>query len=133
MSRMVGGTFGVAVLGALVATLGRSRIDTLLPSLSAADRARLADGLGSGGVQHGLTPQVVDASHRAYVYALQNGLRLGSAVAFVGALVAWALIANRPEPVAATATATAPDAQADVDPGALAAAKGHATAEAVHA
>jgi EmrB/QacA subfamily drug resistance transporter len=131
MSRMVGGTFGVAVLGALVATLGRSRIDTLLPSLSATDRARLADGLGSGGVQHGLTPQVVDASHRAYVYALQNGLRLGSAVAFVGALVAWALIANRPEPVGVTATA--PDAQAEVDPGALAAAEGHATAEAVHA
>jgi EmrB/QacA subfamily drug resistance transporter len=131
MSRMVGGTFGVAVLGALVATLGRSRLDTLLPSLSAANRAQLADGLGSGGVQHGLAPGVVDASHRAFVYALQNGLRLGSAVALVGAVFAWALIANRPAPVPATATALQLDP--DVDPGAPAAAESRATAEAVHA
>ena len=33
MNRMVGGTFGVAVLGAMVATLGRSKIDQLLPAL----------------------------------------------------------------------------------------------------
>jgi EmrB/QacA subfamily drug resistance transporter len=32
MSRMVGGTFGVAVIGALVTTVGRARIDALLPS-----------------------------------------------------------------------------------------------------
>ena len=32
MNRMVGGTFGVAILGALVATLGRSKIDQLLPA-----------------------------------------------------------------------------------------------------
>ena len=31
MNRMVGGTFGVAVLGAMVSTLGRSEIDRLLP------------------------------------------------------------------------------------------------------
>jgi hypothetical protein len=128
MSRMVGGTFGVAVLGALVATLGRSRLDTLLPSLSAADRSQLADGLGSGGVQHGLTPQVVDASHRAFVYALQNGLRLGAAVAFVGAVFAWALIANRPAPAPAAGLEVDP-----VDPDAVAAAEVRATAEAVHA
>ena len=33
MNRMVGGTFGVAVLGALVSTLGSSRIKQLLPAL----------------------------------------------------------------------------------------------------
>src|SRR3954466_10592697 len=33
MSRMVGGTFGVAAMGALVSGLGRSRIDDLLPNL----------------------------------------------------------------------------------------------------
>ena len=32
MSRMVGGTFGVAVMGALIAGLGRSKLDELLPS-----------------------------------------------------------------------------------------------------
>src|ERR1035438_5703311 len=54
MNRMVGGTFGVAILGAMVATLGRSKIDQLLPHLPAGARARLAGGLGSGGVQHGI-------------------------------------------------------------------------------
>ncbi|MCW2969040.1 MAG: transporter [Solirubrobacterales bacterium] len=95
MSRMVGGTFGVAVLGAMVSTLGRSKIDQLLPGAPADARARLAGSLGSGGVLHGLSVQAVDASQRAFVYALQYGLRLGSAVALVGAVLAWTLIASR--------------------------------------
>jgi EmrB/QacA subfamily drug resistance transporter len=101
MSRMVGGTFGVAVLGALVATLGRSRIDQLLPSVPASARSALANGLGSGGTVHNAPAQVVQAAHEAFVYALQNGLRLGSAVALAGALVAWALIGRERTPVAA--------------------------------
>jgi EmrB/QacA subfamily drug resistance transporter len=96
MNRMVGGTFGVAVLGAMVSTLGRSEIDKLLPGLSSAARARLAGGLGSGGTLHGVPPQVVQASHHAYVYALQYGLRLTSAVALIGALLGWMLVARRP-------------------------------------
>ena len=40
MSRMVGGTFGVAVMGALVTTIGRSKIDSLLPHVPAATRRR---------------------------------------------------------------------------------------------
>jgi len=95
MSRMVGGTFGVAVLGAMVSTLGRSRIDQLLPAAPSGERARLAGSLGSGGVLHGVSAQVVDASQRAFVYALQYGLRLGSAVALLGAVVAWTLVARR--------------------------------------
>jgi EmrB/QacA subfamily drug resistance transporter len=98
MSRMVGGTFGVAVLGAMVSTLGASRLAELLPAVSSSARARLADGLGSGGVLHGAGGAIVQASHNAFVYALQYGLRLGAAVALVGALLAWALIARRPEP-----------------------------------
>ncbi len=92
MNRMVGGTFGVAVLGAMVATLGRSKIDQLLPSLPAASRARLAEGLGSGAAPHGASTQILDAGRSAFIYALQNGLRLGSAVALVGAISAFALI-----------------------------------------
>jgi len=112
MSRMVGGTFGVAVLGALVSTLGRSRIDQLLPTVPAETRARLAGSLGSGGVLHGLPVQAIDASQRAFVYALQYGLRLGSAVALIGALLAWTLIGRRveapaPEPEVATIDAPA--------------------------
>jgi EmrB/QacA subfamily drug resistance transporter len=96
MNRMVGGTFGVAVLGALVSTLGRSKLDQLLPTLPAGGRARLAGDLGSGEILHGVSPSVVAAAHQAFVYALQYGLRLGSAVALLGALLAWTLIASLP-------------------------------------
>jgi len=91
MNRMVGGTFGVAILGALVATLGRSRIDQLLPRVPSTERAHLAASLGSVGV-HGVPAHIIAASDEAFAYALQNGLRLGSAVALLGALLAWALI-----------------------------------------
>ncbi len=95
MNRMVGGTFGVAVLGALVATLGRSKLDTLLPAVSAGTRARLADTLGSGGAGP-TSGEVARAMREAYVYALGNGLRLAAAAALLGAVAAWALIAPRP-------------------------------------
>jgi EmrB/QacA subfamily drug resistance transporter len=98
MNRMVGGTFGVAVLGALVSTLGRTEIDRLLPALPASARERLASGLGSGGLLHGVPPHVVDASQRAFVYALSYGLRLGAAVALLGALLGWVLVARRITP-----------------------------------
>src|SRR4051812_26337105 len=91
MSRMVGGTFGIAVMGALIATLGRSKLDDLLPSLPAARRADLAESLGAGGARVG--GAVGRAVQEAYVSALNSGLRLGAAVALFGALVAWALIA----------------------------------------
>jgi len=92
MNRMVGGTFGVAVLGAMIATLGRSKIDQLLPAASASEQARLAAALGSGAAPHGVPAQVIDAGQQAFVYALQYGLRLGSAVAFIGAVLAWTLV-----------------------------------------
>jgi EmrB/QacA subfamily drug resistance transporter len=95
MNRMVGGTFGVAVLGAMVATLGRSKIDQLLPAASSTQRAHLAGALGSGETPHGLPAQVIDASQQAFVYALQYGLRLGSAVALLGAVAAFTLVARR--------------------------------------
>jgi EmrB/QacA subfamily drug resistance transporter len=100
MSRMVGGTFGVAVLGALVTAVGRSKLDQLLPDVPAATRAHLAESLGSGGVVSG-GAAVADAGQQAFVSALNTGLRLGAAVALVGAVVAWALIAERPQPAAA--------------------------------
>ena len=95
MNRMVGGTFGVAILGALVATLGRSKIDELLPQLPDSARAKLAGGLGSGGVAHGVPARVVDGAQQAFVYALHYGLLLGSGVALLGALTAFALIRKR--------------------------------------
>jgi EmrB/QacA subfamily drug resistance transporter len=109
MNRMVGGTFGVAILGALVATLGRSKIDQLLPQLPDSARSRIAGGLGSGGVAHGVPARVIDAAQQAFVYALHYGLLLGSGVALLGALAAFALIRRRSdEEIAAERVAAQP-------------------------
>jgi MFS family permease len=95
MSRMVGGTFGVAVMGALIAALGRSRIDELLPDLSGARRQALTDSLGAGGAR--VSGDVGRAVQDAYVHALNSGLRIASVVALLGAALTWWLIADRPE------------------------------------
>jgi hypothetical protein len=96
MSRMVGGTFGVAALGALVAAVGRHDLDDKLPSLPPGARDRLAENLGV--VPSGSLPaQVADASREAFVHALQLGLKVGATVSFVGAMVALALIQGRPQ------------------------------------
>jgi EmrB/QacA subfamily drug resistance transporter len=109
MSRMVGGTFGVAVLGALVATLGRSKLNELLPTVPASTRADIASSLGAGGgSQAGAPAQIVSAAHQSFVYALQNGLRLGSAVAFLGAVIAFSLV-GRDGVRAPAPTAPGPD------------------------
>jgi EmrB/QacA subfamily drug resistance transporter len=111
MNRMVGGTFGVAILGALVATLGRSKIDQLLPQLPDSARSRIAGGLGSGGVAHGVPARVIDAAQQAFVYALHYGLLLGSGVALLGALAAFALIRRRSDEEIAAERVTAQPAQ----------------------
>jgi len=105
MSRMVGGTFGVAVLGALITALGRSRLADTLPQVPAATRDKLAETLGAGGSGGG-GGAVADAMREAFVYALQNGLRVGAAVALLGAFAAFALIA--PKPVAGAVREPAP-------------------------
>ena len=66
MWRMVGGTFGVAVMGALIIGLGKSKLDDLLPALPNGRRQDLAETLGAGGAHAG--GQVGDA--------VQHGLRL---------------------------------------------------------
>ena len=121
MSRMVGGTFGVAALGALVATIGEARIHELLPSLPAARREALAEGLG-GGAGGPATGPVADALHEAFVSALGAGLRVGAAVAVLGALLGWLLIADR-------AAKPAPAAAAAVDAAAATGAVEHAAGE----
>ena len=113
MSRMVGGTFGVAAMGALITGLGKSKIDDLLPSTPASERQHLADSLGAGGTRVG--GQVGDAVNQAFVYALNDGLRIGAAVAVLGALLAWLLIADRaeaPAEVAATDVVQRAEAEA---------------------
>jgi EmrB/QacA subfamily drug resistance transporter len=95
MTRMVGGTFGVAVMGAIIATLGRARLATLLPKLPAGVRAHIVSGLGSGAVPHGVPQSVLQAGRETYVYALSNTLYVAAGLALLGALLAWMLIEQR--------------------------------------
>jgi MFS family permease len=114
MSRMVGGTFGVAALGALVAALGRSKLEQLLPTLPAGQREHLVDALGAGGsAAGGTSPAVADAMREAFVHALQYGLALGAVVAVLGAIVAAVTLGGaraQHEPVAVDAAAATPAA-----------------------
>ena len=91
MSRMVGGTFGVAAMGALITGLGRHKIDETLPQLPEAARHDLAENLGAGAT--GGAGAVHDAVQQAFLYALNDGLRIASVVCVAGAAMAWLLIA----------------------------------------
>src|SRR5215204_6161974 len=92
MFRMVGGTFGVAALGALVASVGRQDLERSLPAVPEGARERLAEGLGSGGGLHDAPPRVVDAAHAAFVDALGTGLTISAIAVAAGAVLAWLLI-----------------------------------------
>ena len=93
MFRMVGGTFGVAALGALVASVGRHDLEQSLPRVPEPARERLAEGLGSGAGLDGAAPQVADAARAAFVDALATGLLVSAIAVAAGALLAWLLIA----------------------------------------
>jgi EmrB/QacA subfamily drug resistance transporter len=102
MSRMVGGTVGLAVMGALVTAIGRAKIDERLPHLPAATRAALANGLGEGGTSgHAASAHVVSAVREAFVSAVGTGLAIGAAICFAGAILAWMLIEPKRGPAAA--------------------------------
>ncbi|HET9103573.1 MAG TPA: MFS transporter [Solirubrobacteraceae bacterium] len=113
MSRMVGGTFGVAVMGALITTVGRSNLDSSLPHLPAATRAAIANGLGGGGAGAAHAgPGVAHAVREAFVSALGTGLTVGGIVTIIGAVVAVTLVqtAGARHTAATAAGETAPPA-----------------------
>jgi EmrB/QacA subfamily drug resistance transporter len=116
MTRMVGGTFGVAALGALVAAIGRHDLAQTLPQVPQATRERLVDALGSGGSEAGTTASVRDATHAAFVDALGTGLTIAAVAILLAALAAWLLVSpGRPDaevPVEVEALAEATPAHA---------------------
>jgi hypothetical protein len=118
MSRMVGSTFGVAVMGALVTTIGRSKLNSSLPQVPAAAREKIVGALGSGAAVGGHAPaKIVSAANDAFVSALGTGLLVSSLVTLLGAVVAWTLIQKRIGTAAKVAqTVPAPEAQADEQP-----------------
>jgi EmrB/QacA subfamily drug resistance transporter len=121
MSRMVGGTFGVAVTGALVTAIGKSRINHDLPRLPAGTRSAIANALGSGATPdaHG-SAHVAAVVREAFVSALGTGLTIGAAVTIVGAGLAWGLVqrsATKAEPQTPAEPERAPveaDAEAEL-------------------
>ena len=93
MFRMVGGTFGVAALGALVSSVGRHDLNGSLPEVPEHTRDALVVGLGSGAGLGDAPAQVVDAARAAFVDALGTGLTVSAIAVAVGAVLAWLLIA----------------------------------------
>jgi EmrB/QacA subfamily drug resistance transporter len=111
MFRMVGGTFGVAALGALVASIGRHDLEQSLPSVPEPARERLAEGLGSGAGLDGAAPQVADATRAAFVDALGTGLTVSAAMVAAGAFLAWLLIAPGRPPSGPAPAPVTPEAE----------------------
>ncbi|HEX6584899.1 MAG TPA: hypothetical protein VF056_14965, partial [Thermoleophilaceae bacterium] len=98
MSRMVGGTFGVAALGALFQHIARGDIADALAGtgVSAAQQERLVEGLGSASDAGGLPPAAAEAAHNAFIHALASGMWLSAGVSAVGVVIALTLVGNRP-------------------------------------
>jgi EmrB/QacA subfamily drug resistance transporter len=92
MTRMVGGTFGVAVMGAIIANLGRSHLATLLPQVGAGERSKLVNALGSGASGANVPVHVQAALNQTFVYALSNALYVAGGLALLGAVLAWTLV-----------------------------------------
>ncbi|MBK5220067.1 MAG: MFS transporter [Thermoleophilia bacterium] len=120
MFRMVGGSLGIAVTGAIFQGLVSSRLDSLLggSGISAAQRDTVSEQLGGGVVGHlpGLdaaqAKEVAAAGNEAFVYALGNAMTVSAAIALAGAVVgAVAIRAKRRGEISIEA------AEADVNPG----------------
>jgi EmrB/QacA subfamily drug resistance transporter len=97
MSRMVGATFGVAAIGALFQHLARNELADKLAGtgVTAGQREQLVHSLGAGSQGESLPPQVVSASHDAFIHAFANGMWLSASVAGLGAVLAFWLIAPK--------------------------------------
>jgi EmrB/QacA subfamily drug resistance transporter len=112
MSRMVGGTFGVAAIGALFQHIASSDVEQSLAGtgVSAAARERIVENLGSGATGT-LGPQAADAANHAFIHALSTGMWLAAGITALGVAIAFLTIApkseGRPEP------STRPEAAAE--------------------
>ena len=100
MSRMIGATFGVAAMGAVVTTIGGAKIDRALPQLSARARGALRESLGTGAPHvTGNVAHMVAAVHAAFVSGGRTGLAIGAVALLVASGLALTLIERRPKTV----------------------------------
>jgi len=120
MSRMVGGTFGVAALGALFQHLSRHELADKLAGMRipAGVREQLVHNLGSphdaarAKLDPELAARVAKASNEAFVHALSSAMWLSLGVALLGVVAALVLIerkpAAQPDPVSQPEAAAEP-------------------------
>jgi EmrB/QacA subfamily drug resistance transporter len=95
MFRMVGGSLGVAVTGAIFQGLVSSKLDSLLSGsgVSAAQRDAVSEQLGGGsvakvpGLSAAQAKEVADAGSEAFVYALGHAMTVSAFVALLGAVI----------------------------------------------
>jgi EmrB/QacA subfamily drug resistance transporter len=108
MNRMVGGTFGVALLGTIFQSMSRHRLMDNLAGLhlSAAQKSAIADNIGqSSSGAHVTNPAIVQAAHDAFIHGFTGAMVFSASVAGLGVVLAFTLIGalkkRAPEPVAA--------------------------------
>ncbi len=124
MFRMVGGSLGVAVTGAIFQSLSSDRLGTLLASsgIPSSRQGAIAESLGSGaagkalaGLPPGEAKQAGAAAQEAFVYALSHAMGICAAVTLLGAVVGVTAIRSKRGPVSLEeAEATVNPAGADV-------------------
>ena len=114
MSRMVGGTFGVAAVGALFQHMSDNRLESRLGDLplSPQQQAWFSDNLGSGDVPSRLqqldptTAREASAVLKdAFVHSLSASLKLSTAVSVAGVVVALAMLRGSRAPARGTVPA----------------------------
>jgi EmrB/QacA subfamily drug resistance transporter len=95
MFRMVGGSLGIAITGAIFQGLVSSRLESLLSGtgISAAQQQSISDQLGGGavpkvpGLDAAQAKEVAAAGNEAFVYALSHAMTVSGFVALAGALI----------------------------------------------
>ncbi|TFG73220.1 MAG: MFS transporter, partial [Solirubrobacterales bacterium] len=104
MSRMVGGTFGIAVLGAVFQANSRSDLSAALAPLGIGEGRidAIAEQLGSGGLDATIAglpttqvQEVGDAAREAFINSLAGAIEISAFVAAAGAILALVLISAK--------------------------------------
>jgi EmrB/QacA subfamily drug resistance transporter len=119
MFRMVGGSLGVAITGAIFQGLVSSRLETLLggTGVTAAQRDAVSEQLGGGsvgnvpGLDAAQAKEVAAAGSEAFVYALSHAMTVSGFVALAGAAIGATAIRGKGRTVSVEA------AEAEANPG----------------
>jgi EmrB/QacA subfamily drug resistance transporter len=115
--RLIGGTFGVAILGSLLSSGYRGDMATETDALPAGGAAAAGDSLGGASAVAerlgGEAGRLLNASaESAFTGAMSTALVVASAVALAGAALAFAVIPRREREREATAAIAVPEAAA---------------------